>query len=991
MYRKLVFLLVLLGLSLSPAVQAANIIFVTGTRDIDADGTQDDTEWVNWLEAQGHTVDFQLDHWATLDAAKVEALEAADLIVVSRGSSSGNYATDAAEIAQWNDITTPMVLMNAYVARSSRWLWVDSTTINNIAGPMMEVQVPEHPVFTGVTLNASNQVAIVDGTTGTGQTSFIGSIAVGDGTLIASTGASAWIVEWQSGSEFYAGSGQTAAGLRMLFSAGTQEAGATPQGAFNLTEEGEILLVNIILYMTGEDIEPGRASDPSPDNEQTDVLREVILGWTPGEHVTRQDVYLGTSLDAVVAADRTNPMEVLISQGQAGDAHDPAGLLDFGQTYYWRVDGFEADGVTIYTGDVWSFTTEPFAYVLENITATAFASEPGAGPENTVNGSGLNDDDQHSTNAPDMWLGLSNGVDPAWIQYEFDRAYKLHEMWVWNYNVMFEPVLGFGLKDVTIEYSVDGVEWMVLADVEFAQATAVAGYAANTTVDLAGVMAKYVRLSVPDNWGTLPQYGLSEVRFLYVPTSARQPQPADGQADVNPNVDLSWRAGRDAASHEVYFSTDEQAVIDGTALVDTVAEGSYDLGALDLGSTYYWKINEIDEAETANVWQGDVWSFSTQEYFVVDDFESYTDNLDAGEAVFQTWVDGWENQSRSTVGYFDAPFTEQTIVHGGGQSMPLEYDNAASPFYAEAERNLGSQDWTANGADVLTLYFQGRPSSFFELASGAIIMGSAGADIWGVADEFRYGYQQLDGDGAIVARVDSLVETDPWVKAGVMIRVSTDVGAVNAMAYVTADGRVGWQYREVHAADSVSTRSDVGAVTLPHWLRLSREGDTITASHSSDGLTWEPMTEPTNPDEPSSLEMPMGSAVLMGLAVTSHSAGNPTTAQFSGVDTTANVTGPWQVATIGPEQAEGNEPGKLYVAVEDNAGHVQVVDHPSGAAATLLGGWQEWRIPLGEFSGVNLNGVKMLYIGIGDRDNPTPGGAGLMYIDDVMVGHPVAQ
>ena len=97
-----------------------------------------------------------------------------------------------------------------------------------------------------------------------------------------------------------------------------------------------------------------------------------------------------------------------------------------------------------------------------------------------------------------MWLTTGNGIDPVWIQYEFDQVYKLHELWVWNYNVQFELALGFGLKDVTLEYSQDGAEWMSLGAVEFAKATAVSTYAHNTTVDLGGVAAQYGRPHIRD-------------------------------------------------------------------------------------------------------------------------------------------------------------------------------------------------------------------------------------------------------------------------------------------------------------------------------------------------------------------------------------------------------------------------------------------------------------------------------------------------------------
>jgi len=96
---------------------------------------------------------------------------------------------------------------------------------------------------------------------------------------------------------------------------------------------------------------------------------------------------------------------------------------------------------------------------------------------------------------------------------------------------------------------------------------------------------------------------------------------------------------------------------------------------------------------------------------MVDDFESYTDDIDSGQAIFQTWIDGVENETGSYVGYDIADngtFGETAIVHGGSQSMPLEYSNVDPPHYSETSRTFGvSQDWAANEADMLTLYFRG--------------------------------------------------------------------------------------------------------------------------------------------------------------------------------------------------------------------------------------------------------------------------------------------
>jgi hypothetical protein len=430
----------------------------------------------------------------------------------------------------------------------------------------------------------------------------------------------------------------------------------------------------------------------------------VGLSWKAGEFAATHDVYFGTVFADVNTAGRGNPLGVLASQGQAATTYTPPARLDFGQTYYWRVDEVNAaPDNAIFKGDVWSFTAELLAYPIANVVATSNAtSEPGAGPENAVNGSGLNAAGQHSTDSGDMWVGSTGGAEPVWIQFEFDKVYLLHELQVWNYNVIFELMLGFGFKDVTIEHSEDGESWTAFGDVRFAQATAKTTYTANTTVDLSGVAARFVRLTANSAWGATGQFGLSEVRFLFVPVQARQPQPEAGAVDVSVGAILDWRSGRRAASHEVYLGTDEAAVIDGTALAGTVGQSQYDPGMLDLDATYYWRIDEVNEAEAIASWAGEIWSFSTQPFIVIDDFEGYTDDIDAGEAIFDTWLDGWVNGTGSTVGYLSTPFAERTTVHGGRQSMPLFYEGNS-----RTDLTMDVQDWTAGGATTLVVYFRG--------------------------------------------------------------------------------------------------------------------------------------------------------------------------------------------------------------------------------------------------------------------------------------------
>jgi hypothetical protein len=344
-----------------------------------------------------------------------------------------------------------------------------------------------------------------------------------------------------------------------------------------------------------------------------------------------------------------------------------------------------------------------------------------------------------------MWL--STGPQPTWIQYEFDKDYKLHQMWVWNHNSLLEPAFGLGVNNATIEYSVDGANWTTLGTThEFNQASGTPDYEANTTIDLS-VVAKYVKLTANGNFSGAPQYGfgLSEVRFFYVPVLAREPDPASGSTDIDVDAVLSWRAGREAASHDVYLSSDAQAVIDETiSSVDSIPAGSsyasYNTEELDLGQMYYWKINEVTEVSEAGIpatWQGDVWDFSTQEYLVVDGFEDYNDY--SPDEIYSTWLDGYETPTNgSQVGHLNPPFAEPGIVHSGSQSMPLHYDNSTTAIYSEATANIADlaigEDWTKHGIKTLSLWFRGdtnnsADSMYVKIDNTKVVYGGEADDI----------------------------------------------------------------------------------------------------------------------------------------------------------------------------------------------------------------------------------------------------------------------
>jgi hypothetical protein len=469
------------------------------------------------------------------------------------------------------------------------------------------------------------------------------------------------------------------------------------------------------------------ASNPSPVNTDANAPHDCVLTWTPGDFADKHNLYFGTVFEDVNAATAENHPSVQFCQVQGESMYDP-GPLDFSQTCYWRVDEVNAPPTesTIYKGYIWSFTVEPFAYKLTNITATASGTATGSSPDNTINDFGLDVNDLHSMDSTRMWFTVKDPPAPVWIQYDFDRLYNLQEMLVWNYNAQFEDQLGFGFRNVTIQYY-NGTSWATLGNFEFNQGTGADGYVYNTTVDFGGVLAKQVKITANSNWGGR-RYGLSEVQFFRIPVIAWQPQPASEANGVPLDAVLSWRTGREAAVHQVFLSSDREAVEGGTALVGTVDRTRFALISLgfglDLTKTYYWRVDEVNEA---GVRQGDLWSFTTTDYLIVDDFEQYDDMCNR---IYYAWQDGSSysedpacgveaytgNQTGSIVGNDNIPYAEQTIVRpSSSQSMPFKYNNTASPYYSEASHQWAvAQDWTKGGAKILSLWFYGATSNTAE-------------------------------------------------------------------------------------------------------------------------------------------------------------------------------------------------------------------------------------------------------------------------------------
>jgi hypothetical protein len=471
---------------------------------------------------------------------------------------------------------------------------------------------------------------------------------------------------------------------------------------------------------------------------------------------------------------------------------------------------------------------------------------------------------------------------------------------------------------------------------------------------------------------------------------------------------LSWQAGEGAVRHDVYLGTSFEDVNNAdTSDMTGIYRGRQNIfiytpsEALELGRTYYWRIDEV-EADNTTVHKGSTWNLTVADYILVDDFEDY----DAGtNEIWWSWHDG--------LGYVDADavfhpgngtgsevgdgttgsFTEETIVHGGGQSMPYLYDNNKPPDlisgqtyweYSEATMTLtGIRDWTAQGIKALSLWFTGFPAdfgSFTESPAGTYTITAGGEDIWGDSDQFHFAYKELNGAGTIIAKVQSVSNTHGFAKAGVMIRDTLDPNSANSALLITPENGVRFQWR--NSAGDSSDRVFDDTVTAPQWVKLTRElGGRVRAAYSADGMTWTDM----DPVTTVIMNLPM----YIGLAVTSHDISAACVAEFS--DITSDGTGQWANQNIG---ITSNEAEPMYVVLSNKnstTGTVYYDDNENkDPNASLISTWTQWNIDLKDFSdqGVDLTDVNSIGIGFGDRDNPQAGGAGKMLFDDMRLYQP---
>ena len=404
------------------------------------------------------------------------------------------------------------------------------------------------------------------------------------------------------------------------------------------------------------------ALGPQPADGALVASTWTELKWSAGDFAASHDVYIGENFEdvnnGVGGTFRGNQTvaSLFVGLGMPGDPY-PGGLVP-GTTYYWRIDEVNtAEPNSPWKGPVWSFSIPP---------KTAYSPSPADGAES---------------------IALS-----AKLTWTPGFGAKLHTVYI-------------GTDFDTVNSATTG--------------GTMAGAASYSPPSLKAGQVYYWRVDETDP----PNIHKGPVWSFTTVGAVSKPHPSNGNIDAEMNAILSWTRATAAASHEVYFGTDKETVRKATATspeykgVKALGAESYDPGLLPSDSTYYWRIDEVNNTNAASPWKGPLWTFTTGKYLLVDDFEAYND-IDPPAAgsnrMFDKWVDGFGTTNNgAVVGNNLPPYAERTIVHGGQQAMPLSYDNNLK--FSEATLTLSStRNWTAQGVTSLSLWFRGASTNAAE-------------------------------------------------------------------------------------------------------------------------------------------------------------------------------------------------------------------------------------------------------------------------------------
>ncbi len=396
--------------------------------------------------------------------------------------------------------------------------------------------------------------------------------------------------------------------------------------------------------------------------------------------------------------------------------------------------------------------------------------------------------------------------------------------------------------------------------------------------------------------------GLSTGVFTFNYWGAADPTPADGAADVDygDSIPLMW----DVLAHpdktikdwNVFWGT-EPNDLTATSL-GIVNEPTRELASPVLASdtTYYWRVDG-SLVDDPNVAKGYYWSFTTKTskpvispplasvLLPLNCIGSFTAIAQSGAYSDQgdmTFV--WKNLDGAILK------TESGVLTSTYQT------SVANTYYVEVSNINGT---TKSNEVTLSIDEFGMPPFAFTdikntagyaagtsmtISGSTVTVTGSGNDIWSTADGFGFAHIPFSGDGSITARVASVTgnaNDGNWTKVGVMFRESLASNSAFVSEYVlrteSTSGNT-FQYRPSTGVDGISTGS--GDQNPPYWVRLDRSGNTFTGYRSPDGITW---------TQHGTATVNMATDILVGLAVTAHSATSLSTGVFDNISITPPI------------------------------------------------------------------------------------------------------
>jgi len=524
----------------------------------------------------------------------------------------------------------------------------------------------------------------------------------------------------------------------------------------------------------------GAAYAPAPTDGAKAVPLTTTLGWTSGVNADKHDIYLGTSFDDVNQASRTDvPDGVTLIQDQESNSYDPGGLVP-GTTYFWRVD--EVSGTDTWKGDTWSFATKypGTAYIIgdweDNMDGwTIYGGNPATAGYSTSGATLNNKSLMVQMSSPFYWgISLLNPDDETFAQFLANDTFSIdvtfiNEDWIglgsWAqiYYIAFNANdIGWNEVTAPIDDTSNPDEpgaWDPSSFPESDTRTIVWDYS-DIPLEEISEEGRWFQFHISlwhDEGFENAVYYLDNAK-LYSSKPASKPFPAYQATDVKTEPTLSWTSGSHAVSHNVYISTNYNDINDVNAAnladypdvtFENVSGNSFNPGLLSFSTTYFWRVDEVNDAHPEMLWEGPIWSFTTGDYIVLDDFEAYNDINEGQEGcnrIYLTWLDGYNNPNvnGSTIGYAEPDFAndehvvETDIVHGGSQSAPFLYNNTVASY---SEVTLSSNNmalgnnWSQYGLNTLSLWLYGDPNNpatelfYVKLSNSKIVYDGDVADL----------------------------------------------------------------------------------------------------------------------------------------------------------------------------------------------------------------------------------------------------------------------